>query len=746
MWKEYIRMAWLFLKSAHFYRGVLLTVAILIPLIGLNAVGHFEYAISLAIGVFLNAPSNVPGSFRRKIYGTLISITLVMGITLAVCFSKPYFILLLAVLLCLSFFVALISAYGPRGSLIAFSGLLALALGLAREVTGSAIWLHVGLIGVGGLWFLLMLWVFHKLSPKKEEDQLLSDTLYLTGSYLKVRGQLLTKRTKREKLLGEILLLQTQLNEKHEVLRELLLSERQQSGRSHFDEKRVLLFISLVDILELALSNMLDYNTIDQLFGEHRHHLKSFKKLNMTMGNHLQLLSTILVQKKRVQPKEELLEAVRKAKQSIVEYKRDVPLPEGRKGAITLRNLLDYQEQQIAKVRAIRRIMNNVTEAGQLVIKRKQAQQFITPQDYSLQILLQHLSFRSPIFRHALRLTITIGIGFLFAIWAGIKNPYWIVLTLIVLMRPSYGLTKERAVHRIIGTLIGAAFATLVILLTKNILVYEILAVVSLTLAFSFITYSYRSAVTFITINIIFVYALIDPNSFQVIQFRVLDTAIGAVLAVFANYLLWPSWEFMNLNGVILSSIQSNRAYLLAIKELYSTKQVSELDYKMPRKEAFLAISDLNAAFQRMTQDPKSKQREMALIYEIVTLNNAFLSALASLGSFIRNHKTTEASVHFNAFIQDITHNLGHAESQLNGGRPPLATAPLDMENAQKNLENSYELLASERTQQIEEGKVEIAPEMRLRLQEALLVSNELIWLRTLSKDISKAISKFSPH
>jgi uncharacterized membrane protein YccC len=184
----------------------------------------------------------------------------------------------------------------------------------------------------------------------------------------------------------------------------------------------------------------------------------------------------------------------------------------------------------------------------------------------------------------------------------------------------------------------------------------------------------------------------------------------------------------------------------LAIKELYSTKQVSELDYKMPRKEAFLAISDLNAAFQRMTQDPKSKQREMALIYEIVTLNNAFLSALASLGSFIRNHKTTEASVHFNAFIQDITYNMGHAEAQLNGERPLLAMEPLDMENAQKNLENSYEQLASERTRQIEEGKVEIAPEMRLRLQEALLVSNELIWLRTLSRDISKAITKFAPR
>ncbi|MEH6679128.1 MAG: FUSC family membrane protein [Sediminicola sp.] len=745
MLKDHVKSALLFFKSSHFYRGVHLTVSLLIPLIVLESAGHFEFAVSIALGVFLNAPGNVPGSFRRKIYGTLISIALVMVVTLIICFAKsnPFFLLLS--ILCLAFSVAMISAYGPRGSLIAFSGLLAIALGLARDVSGQAIWLHVGLIGVGGLWFLFMLWIFHTLSPKKEEDQLLSETLDLTGRYLTLRGQLLTKKTKREKLSEEIFQLQAQLTEKHETLRELLLSERRKLGRSHFDEKRVLIFISLVDILELALSNMLDYHKIDQIFGQHQHHLKSFTNLNMTMGRHLQELAQILLERKSVQSKEELLRAVDEAKKSLEAYKMEVPLPDGRKGALTLRNLLDYQEQQIAKVRAIRRLMNNVHEAGKLALQGKQAQQFITSQDYGLHVLIQHLSLRSPIFRHALRLTITVGIGFLLATYAGIKNPYWIVLTLIVLMRPSYGLTKERATHRIIGTLIGATFATIVILLTKNTIVYEILAVISLTMAFSLITYNYRAAATFITINIIFVYALMDPNSFQVIQYRVLDTSIGAVLAVLANYILWPSWEYMNLNSVIVSTVRQNSSYLMAISELYNTKTGSDLDYKIPRKEAFLAIGNLNAAFQRMTQDPKSKQRELAIIYEIVTLNNAFLSALASLGSFIRTHKTTAASVHFKAYIQYISKNLQLSAQHLEGAVDMSGGNMAHIEETKKNLESSYEMLVMERTREIGEGKVAIAPEMRLQLQEALLVSNQLVWLGTLSQDMLKAVKKYRP-
>ncbi len=40
------------------------------------------------------------------------------------------------------------------------------------------------------------------------------------------------------------------------------------------------------------------------------------------------------------------------------------------------------------------------------------------------------------------------------------QNPYWIILTIIVIMRPSYGLTKTRTKDRIIGTLIGAVLAS----------------------------------------------------------------------------------------------------------------------------------------------------------------------------------------------------------------------------------------------------------------------------------------------
>ncbi|WP_371736631.1 FUSC family membrane protein [Cellulophaga sp. HaHaR_3_176] len=733
----------MFLKSSNFYRGVLQTIAVIIPLASFNAFGYITYAIPIAIGVFLNAPGNTPGTLKRKTYSILIGTSLVMAVTLLMSFAKINFLLLIATIAVLSFLSALISAYGFRGSLIAFSGLLAIVLSLSKDVTEFGIWLHVGLIGVGGLWFLFVVSVFYWLAPKKDEDQLLSETLYSTGSYLKIRGKLLVEKENREPLLNEILKLQTQLNEKHEVLRELLLSERLKSGRSHFDEKRVLIFISLVDILELALANTIDYNKIDLIF-ENRKALKKFKKMNITMGKHLQVLSEILVHKKKVQSKKDLLVGLSQTLKFIEKHIKNTKLPEGREGILILRNLYDYQERQVAKVRAIRRIMNNVSQEEKITLKRTEVQQFITTENYSIRILLQHFTIQSPIFRHSLRLTIAIVIGFIFGTLVGVKNPYWIILTLVVLMRPSYGLTKERAINRIIGTLIGATCATIIILITTNTIVYMVLAAISLTIAFSLLQQSYRSAAAFITVNIIFIYALFEPNSFIVVKYRVLDTIIGAILAVIANYVLWPTWEFMNLKPIISTTIQKNRAYLLAIKNLYHTKDTSNLNYKIARKNAFLGISNLNAAFQRMTQDPKSKQKEVGLIYEIVSLNNTFISALASTGSFIQNHETTTSSEYFDAFISHIENQLENSEVLLDKDRQAVIKQHLSIETAQEKLKNSYDILSNKRDQQIKAGQTIIDKQMRTQLQEALLINNQLTWLKTLSEDIHKSTKKYN--
>lgn len=742
--KEKFKQLELFLKSAHFNRGIRLGIGIIVPFIVLYFLGYFEYAPAIVIGTFLNAPSDIPGSFKRKVNSILVSIGLMMVITTIILFSKPYLLLLFVALAVISFVVSLLSVYGFRASLVSFSGLLAMVIAFAiQKETAYDIFVQVSLMGLGGLWYLVVSFIFQKITPKKDQNQLLSDTLLLIGDYLKLRAKLLTKKTKRDNLLKQTFELQHKINEKHETLRESLLTERKRSGHSRHEEKQLLIFISSINIFELIEAKHLDYKMIDTVFGAQKQFLKPAKKLNKVMGNHLIRLSELLIQNNEVPTKDKLLKALKKANDAITNYMATIKLPEAREGALVLKNLYDYQEQLLQEIRAIRRVMANVKDVSKGSLKTQDSNQFLTLQEYNLNVLMQNLSFNSTMFRHSLRFTIAMVFAYLLGLAFEIQNTYWILLTIIVIMRPSYGLTKERSKDRIIGTLIGAALAVLIVLLTQNIIVYSVLAFVTLILAFSLIQQNYKSAAALITLSIIFVYSLMQPNAFEVIQFRVIDTVIGATIALVANYLLLPSWEANNLKKVLLNALEMNNNYLLATQELYQEPSKHKLAYNLARKEAFLAISNLNAAFQRLTQDPKSKQREFQLIYEMVTLNQTMISAIASIGNFISNHKTTPASEEFNELIKNISNTLQVSFNSLNGTIINKKVVVEKAEDAHEKLLNKYQQLSNLRDENIKKGNTELDTETLHGLQEAYLISNHMSWLKSLSENLQKTTERY---
>jgi len=742
--KEKLKQLELFLKSTNFDRGIRLGVGIAVPFGVMYFLGYFEFALSVAVGAFLNAPGDIPGSNKRKVNAVLISIGLTMLITSIILFLKPFLPLLLVAITFISFVVSLISVYGFRASLVSFSGLLAMVIAFAtQKETAHEIFVHVALMGVGGLWYLILSFIFQKIFPQKDQNQLLSDTLHLIGEYLKLRAKLLTKKSKRDGRLKETFVLQHQINNKHETLRETLLTARKRSGRSRYEEKQLLIFLSSIKIFELIEAKHLDYKTIDGIFGERKEFLKAFKTLNKIMGNHLIRLSELLIQNDEIPDKELLLNALSDANDSISNYIDAVKLPQAREGALVLKNLYDYQEQLLQEIKAIRRVMANVQEASKVSLKRQDSSQFLTLQEYRLNVLVQNLSLDSTMFRHSLRLSIAIVLAYLLGFLLDIQNTYWILLTIIVIMRPSYGLTKERSKDRIIGTLIGAVVAVGIVLITQNVVVYSVLALVSLIFAFALIQQNYKSAAALITISIVFVYSLINPDAFEVIQYRVLDTIIGAAIAVVANYTVFPSWEANNLKQVLLNALEMNKKYLLATQELYQDPSTNKLSYNLARKDAFLAISNLNAAFQRLTQDPKSKQNEFQLIYETVTLNQTMISAIASIGNFIINHRTTPASVEFNLLIKKIANTLQMACDSLDHTQFKKKVTEETAEDAQEKLLGKYQHLSKKRDENIRQGNTELDTETLHALQEAYLISNHMGWLKSLSENLEKATERY---
>ena len=734
----------LFIKSTSFDRAIRLGIGIVVPFTVLYFLGYFEYAPAVVVGVLLNAPGDIPGDTKHKINALFVSIALTMLVTAIIFFAKPFLPLLLISVFVISFFVSMISVYGFRASLISFSGLMSMVLAFAVEKeTTHAILLQIGLMGIGGLWYLLLSLLFQTMDRKKDQNQLLSDTLSLIGQYLKMRGELLTKKKKRDELLKKCFTLQHLINEKQETLRETLLTERKRSGLGSQDEKQLLIFISSINIFELIEAKHLDYQTLDSIFGERKSFLENSKILNRIMGDHLVRLSELMIQKDKIPDKNLLLESLSKAKDSILAYIEAVQLPEAREGALVLKNLYDYQEQILREIRAIRRVMANI-ESGRIVpVKKQETRQFLTQQEYRLQTLVQNLSLKSTMFRHSLRFAISIVFAYTLGILLDIQNTYWILLTIVVIMRPSYGLTKQRSKDRIIGTVFGAIIAVGIVIITQNVVVYSVLALGSLVLAFSLIQQNYKWAAALITLSIVFVYSLINPNAFEVIQYRVLDTVLGAILAVITNYTVFPSWEANNLRPLLLNTLKMNRNYLLATQMLYENVSANKLSYNLARKEAFLAVSNLNASFQRLTQDPKSKQMNYQLIYDMVTLNQTILSAIASIGNFVYHHQTTPASNELSTIIKTIAATMQNTYDNLSTDQFKNETKEARVDKEQEKLFHKFRQLAKSRDEKIKMGNPELDLKTLHSLQEAYLISNQVDWLKSLSENLQKVTKKY---
>jgi uncharacterized membrane protein YccC len=210
------------------------------------------------------------------------------------------------------------------------------------------------------------------------------------------------------------------------------------------------------------------------------------------------------------------------------------------------------------------------------------------------------------------------------------------LLTIIIILKPGFGLSKDRNVQRIIGTIAGglAGICILAFLHDRDVL-FSIL-VFCMIGTYTFQRLNYIAMVMFITPYILILFHLLGLPFWDIARERLLDTGIGGMLAFLASYLLFPHWESGQLQGSMARVIKANIDYLQKVKELMGGQVFVPLEYKLVRKELYLSIANLSAALHRMLSDPKHKQQHPQLIDQFVVLNHIFSSNIISLSAGVR--------------------------------------------------------------------------------------------------------------
>ncbi|MDX1317336.1 MAG: FUSC family membrane protein, partial [Xanthomarina gelatinilytica] len=544
-----------FLKSNDFSKAVLIGIAITLPIVFGLVFNQLEIGLAIGFGAFWCSPSHVSGKLTHKINGILLSALLIMIVSFLGGYLHYQTWLIIPVLGFLTFSIAFISVYGFRASLISFSGLLALVLSFAHISKALEMYEYAFLIGLGGLWYLLLVVIWYFINPKAHTEEILAETFLLTAAFLETRGKLVGPQPNRDELQTKLLDLQAELVERHATLREILIQSRKKSGLSHYKGKRLLVFVQLVEILEAAIANPVNYDKMDVFLKYHPNYVKSFQDFIFEVAKQLKSISKTRYNKRQLPNNKQLILYLERLEQE-VEALKNSNNKSDYEGFLILQNYLEYQKRQFLKIKRIKWLLGNPNMDTKDFIDSNESKRFIVSQDYSLNILLRNLSFKSNIFKHSLRLAVTVVLGYILGHVFAFQNPYWILLTIIVIMRPSYGLTKVRSKDRIIGTLIGGAVAAGMVLLIQNPYLYAVLGIGSLIIAFSMVQRNYKASATFITLSVVFIYGIIEPDISTVIQYRIIDTVLGAALSYVAMLFLWPAWSFLDIHETIEMSVQ----------------------------------------------------------------------------------------------------------------------------------------------------------------------------------------------
>ena len=246
--------------------------------------------------------------------------------------------------------------------------------------------------------------------------------------------------------------------------------------------------------------------------------------------------------------------------------------------------------------------------------------------------LSRHFSPESALFRHAVRMSLVLCIGYAFIQITGLNHGYWILLTSLFVCQPNYNATRHRLALRILGTLVGVAVGLPILYFVPSLEGQLILIVITGVLFFAFRNVQYAHATMFITLLVLLCFNLLGEG-FEVALPRVIDTLIGCAIAWAAVSFIWPDWRFRNLPRVLDQAMNANCRYLDAILEQYHQGRDNRLAYRIARRDAYNRDAELASVVSNMSTEPRATAETREVAFRLLCLNHTFTSYIAALGA-----------------------------------------------------------------------------------------------------------------
>lgn len=615
--------------------------------------GQQLMTIPLTLGVVAAGLSDIDDRFSVRIMNLIYTYIgfFITAASVSLLFPYPILFALGLIVSCIGWI--LLGSLGRRYATISYGCLVVSVYSMLGVHLFDQWYIQPSLLVVGAIWYGVISTISFLLFPVRQVQDKLSQCFSSLGNFLFSKSNLfdvdMTPTSYQDSMIS-LSMENGQLISIFNDMRTALLT-RLKGDRGQRDTRRSLQYYFVAqDIHERADSAHIDYQKLAKMF-EHSDVLFRFQRILALQGKACKDLSDSILHRTTYQHNVRFEHAFKNLRYSLDKLKKEENYD------LIWINSLFALYQNLKSIDA--QLQNLETERH---IKYDQSKNFenqlkdddLKGWDDIVIRIKQNLTPESVLFRHAIRVSIVLFIGYVFVQLTNIEYGYWILLTALFVSQPNFNATKRRLRLRIIGTLGGIILGYAILYFVPSIEGQLLLLVLSGVLFFDLRSKQYAQATAFITIMALINFNL-DGLGYEAAPPRMIDTVIGCALAWFGVSFIFPDWKFRRLPRTIQRSLEAQCNYLANVVAQYHQGRNNSLEYRIVRRAAHNRDADVASLISTLATEPDFDPSQKSLAFEFLCLNHTFLSYIAALGAHREQVKDQQVLNLLDQALDDIS-------------------------------------------------------------------------------------------
>jgi uncharacterized membrane protein YgaE (UPF0421/DUF939 family) len=334
------------------------------------------------------------------------------------------------------------------------------------------------------------------------------------------------------------------------------------------------------------------------------------------------------------------------------------------------------------------------------------------------EVLKANFNLKNLYIRHAVRFTLAMTISLIFVYLTRERSAIWITMGVLIILKPDITSTIDNLISRVGYNFLAIILAIILSLIfPHDLLIWLALIMLFLFRAFypNYMGFSIMAMTVFIVL--VWPTGTVYDNAIA----RLVDIALGGVIAFICAYIILPSRVSVNLPDQLIRTIKSNIKYAKHVL-IISSMELNTENVSKSFKNYIMEENNLEAGLKKLEDTFKDINDDLELYHELIASNNKMAADLSGIAAILNTNKKSMEDLNIN--VQKILTTLNYLETSLTKDIKPLKLS---------RDHNSLDHIDTHKTDELEQLIGWITSDLQL-IQKGIDIANETGLLQRYTK------------